>query len=291
MKQQYFRKFDRITFLEEDETFENYKIDRYGENSMLLQQNSKSLALEINNAILRQNRNAKSFPHNHINCNINNMEIFVLDPHDLRGEAISGHEIKLEGEEFMVIKDYLLLKTNDIIRIYKWKENVTLKLIKTIRSHLLLFLIKTGSINKNVRLVFYRIILVLIRNKIKRVDSFLEGILFYLNIDYLENIEICDKRLICYYMDGSIKTYDGCLNEIENFDKCYKSVPKIDNTEQIVYDNISVIINEKSVEIIHNDKSFYEKFRIEDILQCCYTSKYLFLLTKTSIKVLEFNKT
>ncbi|KAK1347393.1 hypothetical protein CWI38_0926p0010 [Hamiltosporidium tvaerminnensis] len=302
-----------VLVIPQDISFSIYENIKHFSNifnrDMYLEKKSDSLELEINSAILRRNNSSNCVKNIELyQNNLKSIKILEINSYNLSGEDIKAFDIFLEGNEITVIDDFISIYNNNIISIYKWDSNIKLSKIKVFKTHLLLFYIKSNLLSKNSRIIFYTIILTLIKQKIKRIDSFLEGILLYLDIDNITDMEIIDEKIIIKYKNSISYSYDLYLNRIDtpnNYNinsintsstnntpnintKNTNNCTKKDILSQINTSNTTIIVKPDIIEINHKEKSFFENIKVPNAQQCVYTSNYMFLLCDKFIRVLKF---
>lgn len=203
---------------------------------------------------------------------------------DLSGERIETFNIDLTGDDLYVLDGYLLLYVRETIRIYRYDSMFNCTRLRTISSHLLIFLIKKRAVNRRCRLFFYDVLLHLIKNNERNYDSKLRDIMHYMCIDWLDDVRLCSEGALCIYRNGESRLYDHGLRVLAE-DKHLV----FGRNENVVKNQVQTIrISKKGVEIIHIDRSFRDLLTIEGIKQHIILRNALFLLTGNSIKVLRF---
>lgn len=258
----------------------------YNANDMMFEKNAKSLKIEINSAILRKNQYKRKVSYNDFKKD-KDTKILQQINHDLTGETIKAYNISLAGEEIQVINGHLLIYGEGAISIYRVNEHLQLKKVKVMRTHLLLFLIKSKAIGHECRLIFYNILLTLTEQKVKKIETMLEEILLYLDIDILVNMEYINEHLVCEYRSGVKQVFNNNLLKMEGVS--VRGVSTLKNDE-LRYEGVVVKICNDKIEVNHLYKSFVEVLSVPGIRQHVACDNLLFLLTEKTIRVLKFIK-
>lgn len=207
---------------------------------------------------------------------------FSLNRYDLSGEKVRVFSIELVGNEFYAIEGYLLLHRGDSIKVYKYDEKFRCTRIKSMDFHLLIFLVKKKAISRRCRLLFYNILLHLVKNNEKKYDMKLKEIMCYMCADWMVDARMGDCMVSCVYRNGESRVYNSKLQLVdENF--LWK---KEKSTIECKSQKIKVMKN--CVEVSRNDWSFKSVFPVGEIRQYVALENSLFLLTEDSIKVLSF---
>lgn len=250
--------------------------------NMSMDKNIKALKVELDKIIEDKNYKIKDIYEKHLK---NKSIIFLKNiKHNLTGKNIKAYDIIIKATEIYVIEEYLLIYDKKILCIYKWNTKLEIKKIREIRTHTLLYHIKTENINRNIKNVFYNIILTLISQKIKRIDVIIENILNYLEIDELCDMKLQGNYLICYYKNGNKKFYDNTLKNIEEYEqKNFRG-----KNLGLKYDDLEIKIGENRIEIDYHEKNYLEIIDIPFIRESFYFGEYLFVLTEEHIKILHF---
>ncbi|EJW02198.1 hypothetical protein EDEG_03352 [Edhazardia aedis USNM 41457] len=256
--------------------------------------NKKSLKYEIE-ALLLSKEPTRKIQYEDLIYTRKNIKIFKKNSHNLTSETIKAYEINLSGKEIAVSQGQLLIiDHNNTITIYNYDDNLKLKKIRKMRIHLLLFLTKTNSLSTNCKMVFYNILLTLVKQQVQRIDTFLEDIMMYLEVDKLSNMFFHKEYLVCKYKNGSVTVYDNKLAKVNNFignirsemdDMCFD---KDTNVHNIDYERVSLHIKRNTIEINHKEKSFIEVVDVPGMIQCVYIDNLIFMLMEESIKILKF---
>lgn len=203
---------------------------------------------------------------------------FVPSTCSLSGERVCTFSINLSGDEVYAIDGYILLHRGGVIKIYRHDAEFNCKRVRTIESHLLLFMVRRRAVNQRCRFLFYNILLHLVKNGERKYDAKLTEIMRRMCIDWLVDVRICGNGFLCSYQNGDTRLYNGRL-EICSDAGCAGEAADESKTVRIMRNKI---------EIVHSDRSFKDLLVIRGIRQSIALQNRLLLLTKDSIKVLVF---
>lgn len=203
---------------------------------------------------------------------------FILNKYCLLGEKIRMFNIELTGNEFYVIDGYFLLYRKGKLEIYSYNEQFNFTKLRNIDCHLLIFFIRKKEIDKNCRFLLYNILLHFIKNNVKKYEFKLRNVMQYICVDWLIHVKFYGKGIACLYKNGDIKFFN---NKLEEVSKKEILVVKCKNKT-----NIKVFKNK--VELNHNNGKFKDLIVVNGIKQYIGQKNNLFLLTKDSVKILNF---
>lgn len=204
----------------------------------------------------------------------------------INDNQLKAYDVNLKGEEIYVLDSHLLMYDGAIITILKFNSNFQFKKIRDLKSHLLLFYIRTNSINKKTRFVIYNMVLSLVSQKIRMLDDFLEKILVFLNVEHIEDIFIKEDLLYCVYDNLNVKVYNTKLLEVGS-ELLEDEAPKEEN--KYIFEDLIITILEDKLEIDFVKKNFVDIIEIPGIKQVFGVDNNLFILTKLNIKILTFS--
>ncbi|KAF9764426.1 hypothetical protein NGRA_0570 [Nosema granulosis] len=230
---------------------------------------------------------------------------------DFTGDNIKVYEIKTKCYDFFSVKNLLLILVDEGIKIYRISEKMHLKNIKSIKEHLLIFLVRKEALRQNVKNFFYKILLYLVWDETIRVESHLEGIMLYLNVDEIENIKEYKSCVEIEYKNGEKKLFDNKLKIREGVSKeeIEKGVSKEEIEKGVSKDEIEKgilrrrLVPNTLVKLMNkNIYIFRESIRIEftsgiskkeietkKITKAVESERYLFLKNEESIKAIIFD--
>lgn len=239
----------------------------------------------LHNEIIRQ-KEERSFQHKTIhNQYLHNKKIYIFNPPHikLKGKCYRSFETSIIADEIAVIDNMLISFHKNILRIYKYNSKLIFSKIKEIRTHTLLFLIRTKMLKYNSRQVLYNIVMVLVYQKIERIDIFLDNILEILNVDEIDEMYFVGKYLVCDYRNGEKKCFDDIMNVIDI---------KLEKQERRIEIEKDVVVKERDswVEIDYECKNYVDIIDTGTVKQCVYIGDYMFILGIESIKILKFHQ-
>ncbi|KAM0672292.1 hypothetical protein CWI42_010380 [Ordospora colligata] len=224
-----------------------------------------------------------------ISCNagLNNSTIcFVPNQHDLSGEKVEVFNIDLTADEMCLVDGYFLLYRNGAIRIYRYDTKFKCVKVRKIESHLLIFLIKRGRINKQCRFLFYNVLLNLIKSNEKKYDQKLNDIMCSMCVDWITSIKFgMNGEILCVYRNRESRVFNAKLQVISSTGFSFvKDSNVVESREQ------TVTVKKNGLEITRKDRSFKNVLAINEIKQHSAIADILFLLTNNGIKALRFGK-
>ncbi|KAG0440077.1 hypothetical protein DMUE_2003 [Dictyocoela muelleri] len=189
-----------------------------------------------------------------------------------RGLKIKAYELDIIGTDISAINNYFLVY-NDKINIYKWTDKI--KLVKKIDSHLIVFLLKSGRIDK-IKNVLFNILLTVYSQDIERFESVLENVILFLEIVNVSDMKIENDFLVVDRV-GERVVYNQKLQFIDflvNFNdtKC----------------DSNLYLSFCSLKIVQPDKSFDEEIYLGEYRQIFFIENYALVLMKDKMMILSF---
>ncbi|KAM0688695.1 hypothetical protein COBT_000049 [Conglomerata obtusa] len=259
---------------------------------MLSADNITSLKLEITNILLERNKNNRKVQYEQILQHLEEKKVIFKTKHfNFTNEKTRSMSISITGDEIYALGSHLLVYKDGVISIYNYDNNLKMRKIRELKTHLLIFYIKTETICNESKNVMYNIILNLVEQRIKRMDQLLEDIVFYLNINKLSKMQIKNGYLICNYKDDSQIVYNDRLMKI---DSEYINIEdergnKKEFIEKFECNKTKLYVKSNGIEVNFKNKSFYEFYNIAGIRKCTYNSNVLFLLTEDKLLGMIFD--
>lgn len=240
----------------------------------------------VYNEILRQQEERMFSNKTIFNVFFQDKEITIFNPVAIKlpGTKYKSYETNIVASEIAVTDGMLISLQNNTLRVYKWDSELEFRKIREIRTHLLLFLIRTNSLKKKTRLVLYNIVMTLIEKKIERIDLFLDSILTIMNIDDVDEMYFDSASLVCEYKNGERRIFDSGMKEV-----AIEVGQRGDDRIEIMK-NVVVRERENWIEIDYESKNYVDVIETGEIKQCVYVNEFLFVLGKESIKILKFHK-
>ncbi|KCZ82500.1 hypothetical protein H312_00158 [Anncaliia algerae PRA339] len=232
--------------------------------------------LDLKN-IVRDHEEKISIEPFHTKDNEVTYEFFNDIEYSIMKEYVQSHILTLNCDLFSIINDYVLVYVENDIIIYKWNEKMIFKKVKTVKSSLLQFLMKTNSISEETFIHLSKIFLYFIKNEVKRVDYLFEKFMCEININYIYELRIRNNNLICIYKNFVQYTFDNKLRIIGKEKFSFENLNEINEIE--IKDD-SFIINRMS--------NIQEKYMIPAVKYYFVVSKFIFLLSNKRIHVIEF---
>lgn len=204
---------------------------------------------------------------------------------DFTGDNIKVYDLLVRCFDFYCVENLLLLVVEEGMKIYRFDG--TLKLIKSLKHHLLIFLIRKEGLREAVKNFFYKILLYLVRDETIRIESHLEGIMLYLEVDEILDIRECQGHVEIVYRNGEVKYYDGRLQGIPPRDE--KSKRKMKPNTLVKIQNKSIFIFRDLVRIEFSSGISKKEINTKKIEKVVESERIIFIKTEDSIKAIEFN--
>lgn len=200
---------------------------------------------------------------------------------------LRAFDVNIKASEIYVQDSYLITYDDEVLTILTFDNRFKFKKIREIRTHYLLFCIKTQSISKEARFIMYNMLLSLTVQKVKMIDKFLEDIMIFLNVENVSSMYIKDGLLYCTYHNLNTKVYDATLSTETDYDLTnIDEPPKIGN--KLAFEDLTINVLENKLEIDYVKKSYIEVIEIPDIKQVYCNDNNLFVLTDSNVKILAF---
>ncbi|EOB11951.1 hypothetical protein NBO_619g0003 [Nosema bombycis CQ1] len=166
------------------------------------------------------------------------------------GDNIKVYDLKIECLDLFCIGNYIMIIREDEIKIFLFTNEKSLKSIKSIRHHFLLFLIKKKALSEGTTNFFCKILIILVQDKTTRVSSHLEGIMLHLNIDEIIDIKEYKDFFEIEYSNGEIRYYNDKLSII-----CKPQTNNEDNPDHLSFklrQNTLITLSTKNIYIFKN---------------------------------------
>ncbi|KAG5858880.1 hypothetical protein KMI_10g15790 [Encephalitozoon hellem] len=210
--------------------------------------------------------------------------LFSLNRYDLSGEKVKVFSVELTGDEFYVIDGYLLLYRGSTLGIYRYDKRFKCTKVRSISLHLLIFLLKKKAISRRCRLLFYNILLHLVKSSEKKYDMKLREIMCHMCVDWMVDVKLGDGMALCTYRNGESRIYNDRLQIVNDNFLQRKDGSTIECGDQ------RVRMMKGRVEVARNGCKFKSVFAVGEIRQYIALGSNLFLLTEDSIKILSFEE-
>lgn len=240
----------------------------------------------LHNELIRQNEDCLFRNKTIYTLFFHNKKISIFNPVAIKllGTKYKSYQTEIIADEIAVIEGMMMGLHENVLRIYKWNEDLEFRKVREIRTHALLFLIQTKSLKNETKQVLYNIVMVLIKQKIERIDLFLDKILAIVNIDDINEMYFVKDVLVCEYLDGEKRVFDTGMKEVKD-----KNVEKLKMRIE-VEKNVTIRQRYSWIEINYEKKNYLDVIEMGMIKQCVYVNEYVFVLGEDSIKILKFSK-
>lgn len=241
-----------------------------------------------------QNKNTGSFCEYKIKLKNKYKNIYFLDfyPEKNFEEFKQSFILPINYAEFSVSASHILIGTIDKIKIYKYDDNMVLKLKWHQEYQFINFLMR--KFNKPARILMYKIILAIYEQNIfnntkiytfknfSEKDNIESDTISYCKCiqDVVDHLKIAQVSKVDYLLDKVIISYVS--GEKIVYDKYLKIV-----TDQNMQPKNDIIINKNGIIVLNEGNIIYEK-KIKGILQYERTSSSIFVSAADKIFVVNF---
>lgn len=202
-------------------------------------------------------------------------DIIYFQPISIKpGPKIRAYELDISGTDISAIPGYILIYS-DRIEIYRWKD--TIKLVKTIDSHLIVFLLKSNSICR-IKNVLFNILLTVYSQDIERFSGVCEDVLLFLKIENVVDMRISNEFLVVDRSDGQF-VYNQRLQRVD-------FLVRVKDTNCISHLSLSFC----SLKISLPDKPFDEEVYFGEYKKIVFIENYALVLMKNKLMILAFEE-